>query len=101
MPRYIASYDLKNTTPSPYGPFIEAAEDNGWTVWIKAAEGEWNRLPNTTLIGDFDDIDAAVSALKQTRTDASKVINVDIKMPKWIVSERKASKFVSDETMED
>ncbi len=101
MPKFIASYDLENTYPSPYGPFLEAAEAFGWFPWIKSSSGKWYRLPNTTLIGDFSDLEAAVAALRATRAATEDAIGTQLRIQKWIVSERLASKFESDEIADD
>lgn len=101
MAKYIASYDLEDTDPSPYNVFLEAAAENGWSPWIQGKLDKWYRLPNTTLVGEFLSLDDAVDALRQARISAEKSIGVRLNMPKWIVSERAVAKFTSDETVDD
>lgn len=101
MPKYIATYDLEDTYPSPYGPFRDAAEELGWSSWIQGRSGTWSRLPNTTLIGDFADLDAAVAALKAAKRQAAKEIGRAVNMPKFVVAERGLCKFDSDEQVEE
>ncbi len=98
MKTFIASYDLTNTSPSPYGPFLEAAQKRNWSTWLKADNGRWYLLPNTTLVGAFADHRTAEAALEQVRQDTERAIGRPVRMPKWIVSERASSRFDSDET---
>jgi hypothetical protein len=97
MAAFIASYDLQETNPSPHAKFLEKARENGWNYWILAGGTEWHRLPNTTLVGNFPDMNAAVAALKKTRSDTEAALGRTVTMPKWIVSERAKSIVVSDE----
>jgi hypothetical protein len=97
MAAFIASYDLKETKPQPYGEFIAQAEKRGWSTWIKSSKGQWNKLPNTTLTGDFVDIDAAEKALADTRVATQAALGISVSLEKWIISARGTCKFVSDE----
>jgi hypothetical protein len=98
VPSFIASYDLEDTRPSPYAAFLAAAENRGWSCWIKGGDSkQWYRLPNTTLVGDFESRDAAVAALKAAQSEAAAEIGHQFKMPKWIVAEKNGSQFNSDE----
>lgn len=101
MPKYIASYDLEDTNPSPYDAFIEAAEKKGWFPWVwSGTYQKWYRLPNTTLIGEFETRAKAVEALKAAHSKAQSVIRRPFKMSKWIVANYTAASFSSDETVE-
>jgi hypothetical protein len=40
MPRFIATYDLEETTPDPHHTFLLQARAQGWKRWVKM-EGEW------------------------------------------------------------
>jgi len=62
MTAFIACYDLKETDPKPHGEFLKQAAKRGWSVWISTTD-EFKRLPNTTLTGDFSDVNAAGEAL--------------------------------------
>ncbi len=35
MARFLASYDLTRTDPNPYGAYLKAAEEKGWSTWIE------------------------------------------------------------------
>ncbi len=96
MATFIASYDLKETNPSPHSKFLEHARNNGWQLWILSSANEWYRLPNTTLVGTFANEDAAVAALKKTRTDTQSELGRTVTMEKWIVAEYGAASFDSD-----
>ena len=96
MPDFIATYDLRETNPSPHGEFLEQAKKKGWKLWILSSDNEWYRLPNTTLVGDFPSKDAAVKALKDTRAATESELRIKVTMEKWIVSERGSSSFDSD-----
>lgn len=96
MAAFIATYDLKETNPGPHSEFLEQAKKNGWKLWILSSDNEWYRLPNTTLIGSFDDREAAVAALKKTRADTQRELGIPVTMEKWIVAERGGSTFDGD-----
>ena len=98
MTRYFACYDLEDTYPSPHAVFIEKADSQGWYPWILSDIKVFHRLPNTTLIGDFANMDAAVNALKAARTATQGEIGVTVDLEKWIVTERGAARFHSDDT---
>ncbi|MHC1548794.1 hypothetical protein [Phyllobacterium sp. K27] len=96
MPKFIATYDLRETNPSPHSTFLDQATKNGWALWILSDKDEWYRLPNTTLVGVFDNRPAAVAALKATRSATEKTLGRDVTMEKWIVTDYSGSTFDSD-----
>jgi len=96
MPKYIATYDLLETYPDPHEEFLEQATARGWRLWILSGHNEWYRLPNTTLDGDFDSRDAAVTALKNTRAATESKLGRSVVMEKWIVADRSGATFDSD-----
>jgi hypothetical protein len=98
MPTFIASYDLEETEPDPHETFLEKAAERSWKLWIKSGGGKRYRLPNTTLVGSFNDRDQAVAALKAARADTEKELGINVNMEKWIVAEYSGSTFSSDET---
>lgn len=97
MPNYIATYDLKETNPSPHWAFLSNAVKNKWLLWIRASDGKLYRLPNTTLIGTFATREAAGNALEKTRADTQAELGRAVTMPKWIVAEYSEARFNSDE----
>lgn len=99
MARFLASYDLTNKNPSPYGPFLEHAANNGWEPWVPFDGGK-NRLPNTTLRGEFATLPLAVAAFEQSILDTSRDIGAII-VPKWIVAEYLTSTSKSDEKLQN
>ena len=96
MPTFLASYDLKETKPDPHQTFLEKAKARGWEPWIKATDGKWYRLPNTTLEGTFDSQEKAVAALNATREDTEKAMGIAVTMEKWIVALYSTANFNSD-----
>lgn len=97
MPLFIACYDL-NEKNSPHSEFLAAADDLGWSTWIKGSDGKWHRLPNTTLEGTFPDRDAAVKAFKAIKPAAEKKLGKTIVVEKWIVAHYSNATFSSDES---
>ena len=93
MPKFLATYDLKETKPDPHETFLEEAKPHGWEPWIKSSDKKWYRLPNTTLWGTFDDREKAVAALKATKADTEKEIGIKVTMEKWIVVQYGGSTF--------
>lgn len=98
MPEFIATYDLKETTPSPHSKFLENAVKNKWQLWILGQTNFLYRLPNTTLIGTFADRNTAVAALEKTRADTQRDLGRTVTMEKWIVSDHSSATFVSDQS---
>jgi len=98
MATFIATYDLKQTNPDPHWEFLSQSANFNWLPWIKSSSGPWYRLPNTTLVGEFANLAAAVQALENTRTATQAAIGTAVIMEKWIVAERGASQFSSDQT---
>jgi hypothetical protein len=98
MTRYIACYDLKETRPDPHASYLTAAEANGWSPWLFASDKKWYRLPNTTLVGEFTNRDAAVASFKAIKSAAEKTLARTITVEKWIVADYTAATFASDET---
>ncbi|MTH62184.1 hypothetical protein [Paracoccus litorisediminis] len=97
MPQFLASYDLTNTFPSPYAPFIEQTIPRGWSPWIPVQNGQAYRLPNTTVQGDFPTLEAAVAELEAARAATARAIGKIVEMPKWIVTEASNAIVASDE----
>lgn len=96
MAKFLATYDLKETNPSPHSKFLENAPKNGWQLWVLSSGNEWYRLPNTTLAGEFPTMDAAETALKKVRADTEAALGKTVTMEKWIITERGTSRFDAD-----
>lgn len=97
MPKFIATYDLTNTSPSPYTAYRDAAIELGWAVWILGSNDVWYRLPNTTLVGTFDNMDAADKAFDAIKPAAEKKLGRSITVEKHILANYTSSRFASDE----
>jgi len=96
MTAFIACYDLKETDPKPHGEFLKQAAKRGWSVWISTTD-EFKRLPNTTLTGDFSDVNAAGEALKDTRSATQTALGIAVALEKWYVGPIGAGLISSDE----
>jgi hypothetical protein len=86
MPKFLATYDLKETVNKPHAAMLEAASQNGWYLWVLASNGSKYRLPNTTLDGDFPDYAMAYSAFERALTQARAKVG-PIVLEKWVISQ--------------
>lgn len=95
MPLHLATYDLERTNPGPHAEFIKQAATVGWSTWILSKNGKHYHLPNTTLVGNFVDINAAKTAFFQA---ASLTVAQGYKcnVEKWIITAMGANVFNSD-----
>jgi hypothetical protein len=96
MPAFIATYDLQDAFPQPHGHFLNTAERYGWSR-SRDAEDEFERIRETTLVGDFSDVDEATSALLKAADDLASLGAVKIKLTRWMVAQRTAARFHSDD----
>lgn len=98
MPRFIASYDLKSSSPNPHSTFLDEAKKLGWQCWILSSNDFWYRLPNTTLVGTFSDMNAAKVAFNAIKPATEAVIGVAVIVEKHIIAEYSSVSFNSDVT---
>lgn len=96
MTRFVVTYDLKNTTPSPYAAFRAEAEKLKWETTIKHDDIIY-RLPNTTLIGTFPTKDAAFAAFKAIEAATNKALSTEINVEKHFIAAYTDGSFSSDE----
>ena len=96
MPTFIATYDLKETNPDPHSKFLAQARNYGWNYWILSSDNVWYRLPNTTLDGTFETMEAAENALLATRAATEAEMGRPVTLQKWIIAQRDGSRFNSD-----
>jgi hypothetical protein len=96
MPRFLATYDLQGAHPDPHSAFKSQARTCGWSDWIVASNGHQYKLPNTTLVGDFENIQTAQNQffLAVSKTVA---LRYSVTVEKWIIVEYGNAKFNSDE----
>ncbi|MCP3392097.1 hypothetical protein NLM27_25240 [Bradyrhizobium sp. CCGB12] len=97
MPNYLASYDLKETSPDPHPIFLKRAIAYGWSCWILASNNLWYRLPNTTLVGAFDNLVVAGNKLEAARVATQNELGRAVTMSKWIVVDYGFARFDSDQ----
>lgn len=66
MPEFIATYDLKETSPHPHGPFKKIASELKWTSFVIDSRHVAIRvLPNTTLSITASTMREAVASFAQ------------------------------------
>ncbi|WFU39864.1 hypothetical protein QA640_36935 [Bradyrhizobium sp. CB82] len=97
MPAYLASYDLKETKPDPHPTFLKQAAAQGWKLWILGSNNVRYRLPNTTLIGTFDNLAVAEARLEAARLATENEMGGNVTTSKWIVAEYGPARFHADE----
>lgn len=97
MTRFVVTYDLKNTTPSPYATFRAEAEKLKWETTIKDNDNKIWRLPNTTLIGTFPTKDAALAAFFAIEPATNKTLNTKITVEKHFIASYTEGSFKSNE----
>jgi len=98
MARYIAVYDIADTNPDPHSEFITQGEKLGWVTWVWAPTlQKWYKLPNTTLIGDFADRDAAKAAFNGA-AKAARAEKGKLTIEKYFIADYGSGVFDSDVT---
>jgi hypothetical protein len=98
MLSFIATYDLRETNPDPHTTFLNKSRSFGWNYWIlSTTNNTWYRLPNTTLVGQFETMDTAVTALEATRVATQHEMGRIVNMDKWIVTQFLDGRFNSDD----
>ena len=97
MTRFVVTYDLKNTSPSPYAAFRAEAEKLKWETTIKDNSDKIWRLPNTTLIGTFPTKDAALAAFLAIEPATNKTLDTKINVEKHFIASYTAGSFGSNE----
>src|SRR4051794_15159437 len=97
MPRFIATYDLEKTTPAPHEAFAAEARKRGWKRWRKV-ENVWKKLPNTTLIGHFDNRDEADKAFDEALLATRQKIKGTVNLEKQYIASIQNGMILSDET---
>lgn len=100
MKKYLTTYDLKETKPSPHKAFLDAAEAEGLVYVLKLSNGALARLPNTTLWGEFPNRTDAIAAFNRAKAAAETVIGRSIKLEKRIFTRLVDSSVTSDEGKE-
>lgn len=97
MPNYLVSYDLKETRLDAHSIFLKRAIADGWSCWILASNNVWYRLPNTTLVGAFDNFAVAEAKLEAVRVAAQSDLGSVVSMSKWSIVDYGYVRFNSDE----
>lgn len=95
MDDFLITYDLENGSPSPYKPFLTAAEAEG-LLYVWKGTTYVNRLTNTTVWGRFADADAANDAFKRALDAASRKVGYTIDLEKRVTTSMGSSSVISD-----
>ena len=96
MPKYLATYDFKDTIPDPHSTFLQKAVQQGWRVWILTRANIWNRLPNTTIIGEFASQVAADRAFDAAVAATATAIGRAVAVEKYILVDYEGALVASD-----
>lgn len=98
MTDYFVSYDLTRTNPGPHSEFLTQAEKRGWNRWSWGPQSKkWFRLPNTFLIGDFTNRDAAKKAFDDAVIATGKEIGLAVTVEKFFLAAYTSELFNSDD----
>jgi len=62
MPRFILSYDLKDAEDSDHANFKSELTTKGWDGCASVSDVR-KKLPETTMLGNFDNVDKASSSV--------------------------------------
>lgn len=95
MDDYLITYDLENGSPSPYKPFLSAAETEG-LLYVWKGSTYVNRLTNTTVWGRFVNADAANDAFEKALAAASRKVGYTINQEKRVTTMMIAATVLSD-----
>lgn len=98
MATFDVTYDLKWAQDTPYAEFKNQAEKLGWTSWVLAGNGIRYKLPNTSLVGTFNDITAAEKAFLAVAGATSAATGKVVIVEKWFLAECPTWRVVSNET---
>ena len=72
---FIVTYDLHTDHKDAHGPLLDLAPGHDWTRLVPNPDGgKPSQLPNTTLVGSFDDLDHAVLAFRQLIAATARVV---------------------------
>lgn len=74
MKHFIATYDIEASPGDPHNRFLEAAVARGWTNTLTVGERS-ERLPTSTLIGNFRNLDDAHRSFEAAITDANEIMS--------------------------
>ena len=74
MKQFIATYDIEAAPGDPHNNFLVAAFARGWTDTLTVRERS-ERLPTSTLIGSFRDLDDAHQSFEAAVSDASEAMS--------------------------
>ena len=97
MPKYLATYDFKDTIPDPHATFLQKAVQQGWQVWILTQASIWNRLPNTTIIGEFASQVVADRAFDAAVAATAIAIRRPVIVEKYILVDYQSALIASDQ----
>ncbi len=88
----LVTYDVQKTNPDPHGVIRSESHNFGWYATWDDYKGVHSKLPNTTFIGSFNDLNSAIEAfynlINRARTLNSGVLNLEkhlvCEMSQWI-----------------
>jgi hypothetical protein len=99
MATFIFTYDLRRLTPDPGTAFVAEAEQLGWSSWMWNPDASvWCRLPAATLVGEFEDMQAAKRAFDDARLFATARVGREVVIEKYCLSVCSDTEVRSDES---
>ncbi|WP_156410465.1 hypothetical protein [Bosea sp. Root381] len=74
MKHFIATYDIEAAPGDPHNRFLDAAVARGWSDTLTVGDRS-ERLPNSTLIGSFRNLDDAHRSFEAAIIDANETMS--------------------------
>ena len=81
MTDYLITYDLESGSPDPHKPFLNAAQNEG-LLYVWKGSTYVNRLPNTTIWGQFSSAESANEAFNRALKAAGISVDYSITIEK-------------------
>ena len=98
MADIFVTYDLEITNLDPHSAFLDQAEKQGWSRWKWGPSNrKWLRLPNTTLIGEFNNTAAAMAAFDRALAATAAEIGIDVNVKKYFLAAFWGAAYSSDD----
>ncbi len=99
MTDFLITYDLQDQKPDPHKPFLTAAQKQGLLYVWKGATYV-NRLPDSTVWGEFDTIEDANSAFQKALTAVGNDLGNKVNLEKRVTTAMRSINVLSDKRKE-
>jgi hypothetical protein len=81
---FLVTYDVASNPKDPHQAILSEAHLAGWSTWANSERYE-ARLPNTTMIGEFADLDDARRAFRYLLSRASILVGYSVETERHLV----------------